>query len=192
MERVKIGYMTEKGYVEEEVTFEEFSLEEAEYNEDQELNWEKLEDVISANSLFRSAVDIAADAHRETKRLDIASIHSWPEFKTDWKMTCVKVLGKKICTKTPQLFTRMCHRKVYAELSYPSNFTDKVKSDIIDCAVIAASAAVAAAIATGAAGAAPAFEVSFKGCALAKIGDLVKDVRINVNSDASCGGWTPR
>ncbi len=188
MEKPEFGYMTENGYVVEEVFFEDISVEEVGANQ---LSWQEGKESFSANSLYEVSAALAL-SDTETKRFDIASIHGWPEFKTELKEECVKVLGKKICVEIPQLFTRMCHRKVYAELSYPKDFADTVKNDIIDCAKIAAIAAVAAAIATGAAGAAPVFEIAFKGCAKAKIKDLINQVKIDVNSDASCGDWTPR
>ena len=185
MEKITISYMNENGnYVTEEVTIEETTLEETNGSVIFNSNWLDGNETLSANSMFETL-----EESLQTTRIDIASIPGWPEFKIGWKMRKIGFVK----TKVPQAFTRTCHRKFYVDISYPGSFGDKIKKDVIDCAKIAAGAAAGAAIATGTAGAAPAFEVAFKGCVVSKIGtEAFTQVKVNIGSDAQCNNWTPR
>ncbi len=186
MEKIKVEYITNEGYVEEELQLEDANNEES----NEELVWDEPDTFNRVNkSMFAIETTLAA-LGSECKRFKIASTSNWPETKTEMVNRCVKIpFNGKACTKVPKVYRRTCKKTVFAEVCYPSNFSDSIKKDIEKCATGAAVAAVAAAIATGASGALPVFELAFKGCLAAKIGDKINQVKFSVKSEKECSSW---
>lgn len=149
MEKIKLNYITTNGYVEED-----YFLKEENAAPLTELNWDRKELTSSANLEYEEKEGFLL-IDKESKRIDIAQMSDWPDTKIEWPIRCIGPRWARICTKVPQLFRRMCHKTIYVTLSYPSNWSEEVKNDVLECAKIAAAASVAAALATGPAGAAP-------------------------------------
>lgn len=188
MDTIKVEYITEEGeYKEEELPWEDF--EGAETFVD--MHWAELSEEVElvSSGVMKSNLK-SSDTERE--RIVIASIHGWPEYKTEWKNRCVSVFRKKMCTKVPHGFRRSANMVVYAEISYPRSIEAGLKQIAKDCATKAAAAAVAAAIATGAAGAWPVFSNAFVACLMSQIGPDTNLVKFEVDMErGATGSWKP-
>jgi hypothetical protein len=127
----------------------------------------------------------------ETIKIKIASIHGWPEFKTEMVLKCKYVLGVKVCTKVPVAYRRQCTKAVFAVVSFPGEIEDTIKREIKNCGIKAAAVAVAAAIAGGVAAALPVFSSAFGECIQASAGEYASRVRFKLDDETSCGDWKP-
>ena len=104
-------------------------------------------------------------------------------------MCSLKIAGKTVGPKIPVIFSRLCNKKVIADLSYPDSLNREIKDDIAGCARIAAAASVAAALAGGAADATPVFEATFNGCASFKVTEWLNQIKVEITSTSTCTEW---
>lgn len=118
----------------------------------------------------------------------LASIHGWPETKTDFEVKCIRVFGKKICTKVPVVYHRTSKLEVIAEISHPD--WDTIRGDIEDCVRQAAAAGVAAGALSGnIAAALAAFEGYLKTCLATKGVRRLGELQVGLNTRKTAGPW---
>lgn len=187
MDTIRVEYITSDG----EYKKEELKWEDGEGSESfVDMDWGELpEDQLVSFGTMKSDLK-STDTERE--RVVIASIHGWPEYKTEWRSRCISVFRKKMCTKVPQAYRRSANMVVYAEISYPSSFEAGVKTVAKQCAIKAAAAAAATAIATGGTGAYPVFAKAFMACLQSQLGPETDLVKFSVDTErGTTGDWKP-
>ena len=117
----------------------------------------------------------------------IASIHGWPEYKTE--MVTKRICGIK--TKVPKLFRCSSHLEVWANVRYRFSF-EKYEKEIISCLFVGAAAAGVALIGSSGTAVIPAFNAAFWGCLKTKIPNLIKDdLKITFTEKKTSGEWKP-
>lgn len=118
----------------------------------------------------------------------LASIRGFPETKTEMVMRCVKLFGRKMCTKFPKIYRRSSHLEIIGQVQTPR--WEKIKGDIQVCAKGAITAGVAAGAVTGAIpAAAAAFEGYMKTCLASKSKKYLKDLKIGLYTRKTPGPW---
>ena len=83
---------------------------------------------------------LVADAATTVVTGILLTINGWPESKIVMEEQCVKVFGKRICTKVPVGYARVSKIEIIASISFPS--IQAIQQQVKDCldAAIAASA----------------------------------------------------
>jgi hypothetical protein len=187
MEKMKVEYITPEGeYKTEEVEWKESS----DSDEGDVVEWsDAVEEGEGEPHGFAPE-----SSNLETHKVKIVSFAGWIQFMVRGRIRCTgRVLGKRLCTKYPQLHRRTSTIEVYALVKYPASFEAAAKEAVKKCAVVGAAAAVVAATGTGGVGAGPAFGTAFYACLKAQIGpdtDLVKfEVPPPITSNST--GWKP-
>jgi hypothetical protein len=118
----------------------------------------------------------------------LASIRGYPETKTEMVNRCVKIFGKKMCTKIPKIYKRISHLEVIGQISYPQ--WERIRVAAERCVREAIVAGVAAGAATGAVpAAAAAFEAYIKGCLAAAGKKNLKDLKVGLYTRKTPGPW---
>lgn len=118
----------------------------------------------------------------------LASINGWPEVKTEFRNKCIKIFGKKICTKVPVVYQRTSKLEVVGQVSHPD--LETIAGDIADCVRQAVAAGVAAGALTGNVGAAvAAFESYLKACLAAKGARALGELRVGLFTRKTPGEW---
>lgn len=138
----------------------------------------------------------AARTHRDFK---LASVSGVPEVKTVMEKQCVKILGKKVCTRVPVLYRRTSRLTAYARISSGRITNDQVWNSVRSCVVsAAASAGIAAILASSASGpggiaaAKATFTAALVGCLSAKGEEFAKiasDIRVDLFTTQEHGDW---
>ena len=135
-----------------------------------------------------STVEFEVMAGKESHDFVLASIKGWPETKVEWDERCVKVFGRKICTKVPVLYHRNCTLEVVVRVYYPTGFLN----DIENCITGSALAAAVAAVITSGSAAAGTFQAALEACLLAKGAKWADQVAVEVPPPKTdCGPWHP-
>ncbi len=130
-------------------------------------------------------IQVEAKSGQECHRFRLVTIGNWPEVKTDFKLQCVKIFGKKICTKVPVIFNRTCTKYAYADVCYPTGELQEVE----DCMVGSALAAAISAVVSSGAAAGPTFKAALEACLLAKGATWADQITVNAGWDSECGAW---
>ncbi|MFT3974424.1 MAG: hypothetical protein QM699_13530 [Amaricoccus sp.] len=126
------------------------------------------------------------DTHgKECHRFNLAQIKNWPEVKTDFKLKCVKVFGKRICTKVPVVYHRTCTKYAFVNICYPTGGLQ----DVTDCVVGAGLASAVAAVVSGGSAAAGTFKAALETCLIAKEVAWADQVTVTAGWDSKCGPW---
>lgn len=135
-----------------------------------------------------TTVGLEALAGQECHEFVLATIRGWPETKVELDERCVKVFGRKICTKVPVLYHRACTLEVVVEVCYPAGFLKEVETCVTGAAL---ASAVAAVISSGSA-AAGTFKAALEACLLAKGAKWANEVTVNVPAPKTvCEAWHP-
>jgi hypothetical protein len=116
----------------------------------------------------------------EQRRVRIASMNLYPEFKTEWK-------GKIV--KYPVLYKRDVKLVAYAVVSAPSDLLDKFWSDISSCAVTAVGAAGVATVLGSPAAALPTFKGAFVTCITDRVEGRVRQISLSIDTDTEKEDW---
>lgn len=120
---------------------------------------------------------------------DLLKIKGWPETKTVMELRCVKVFGKKICTKVPVIYTRECELKVVARICHPQ--LQDILGDVQSCLKQAVIAGVIGGLVADDAQVASATLTGYlKACLLSKIGQRASQITAQVSPhSSSCSNW---
>ncbi|TPI13075.1 hypothetical protein FJW06_15620 [Mesorhizobium sp. B4-1-3] len=138
--------------------------------------------VISAPAFH---IEVEAKSGQECHRFKLVTIGNWPEVKTEFRLKCVKIFGKKICTKVPVIYNRTCTKYAFVDVCYPTGELKEVQ----DCVVSAALAAAIAAVVTSGSAAGPTFKAALEACLLAKGAKWADQITVNAGWDSECGAW---
>lgn len=118
-----------------------------------------------------------------------------PEVKTEWRIKCVvkdPFSGKCLVkTKVPQLFRRTSKLRLLARVCVPDG--NDILDEVRDCVEQAIAAGLLASLVSGgnlAAGAAT-LKSYLLACLKRKLGDLVKDIDVDLRREKIAGAWKP-
>ncbi len=94
-------------------------------------------------------------------------------------------------TPSPTLYCRDTRYTAYAELCGPDDILNTLWSDVQSCVQTALVASALTSIFASPAAATPAFEATFKGCLIAKIGDRINEIGVHLTVKDTTGDWGP-
>jgi hypothetical protein len=134
-------------------------------------------------------IEAIPESGEQCHRFRLAKIGNIPQVKTEWENKCVRILGRRICTKVPVLYRRTCTMVVEAEVCWPGD--KDIIGAIEDCAKQALAAGVLAGLLTGNLAAATAtFTQYLKSCLTSKGIAAASRIRAGLRHHNQCPPWT--
>ena len=123
------------------------------------------------------------------KDFDLLKIKGWPETKTVMKTKCVKILGHRVCTDVPVVYTRHCELHVTAKICHPD--LAEIYGNVESCLKQAAVAGVIVGLITKSASAATETLTGYlKACLLSKGIKRASEISADVSPHStSCSDW---
>lgn len=107
------------------------------------------------------------------RRLELGRSGSIPETMVKWEGSPIPI---------PYMYFRTSSMVAFAEFCAPEDLLNTAWNDIVGCAMAAGGMAGIAAIVAGPAAALSAFELTFKPCAMAKLGERANEVQVSLST----------
>jgi hypothetical protein len=138
----------------------------------------------------RKNVKLIPTATSNIKRFRLLEISHWPETKTEIEHSHADLpWGGQACMDLPHLYTRLCMKYAYVDVSYPTE--GGVVHDIQECVIGAELSSLVALVIIDGAAAGPAFQSALIACLQAKGASWAAAVRVVAGWESECDQWHP-
>jgi hypothetical protein len=122
--------------------------------------------------------------------IQLVKIGNWPETKTEMERRCVRIFGRKICTKWPIVYRRTSTLWILLRVKHPVMSDYDVPAITRDCLKVAAVTGIISSIATGDLGSGAAvLQEALVACVKVEIGKRATEIGVSLRQEKDAGEW---